>query len=328
MSLAAPSIHTCQSLVEEWFSANASELSPATLRRYQGCLHAFLHWFELAQKRSLQLNDLHFITLTGYRAAIQQTVDPTTVNTHLCALRSWCGWLEHSKQLPSNPATRLKLSGRPHASVSKALTPTQLNALLRQAQRTRYATRNIAIILMLVQTGLRIGECANLCFEDISFGERQGQVLVRNAKGSKTRKVPLNASVRQALADYVALSLEVEPTLKAVTTAWPHQILGKAFTPLWQSERHSQLSLREMSHTLYLLLEDCANQKLLPRGCTTHHLRHTFATAYLHSHPADLVGLARLLGHSSLDTTRIYVEPSSDELAERVETIELNIYAQ
>lgn len=328
MTLSTPSTHTCQSLVDDWFRASASELSSASLRRYQGCLRAFLRWFELAQKRSLQISDIHFITLSGYRAALQQTLDPGTVNTHLCALRSWCEWLELSNYLPSNPATRLKLIGRPHTAVSKALTPAQLNALLRQTQHTRYATRNIAIIQMLVQTGLRIGECASLCFEDISFGERQGQVLVRSGKGFKTRKVPLNASVRQALAEYVAPPWQVEPTLKAVTVAWPRQILGQPFTPLWQSERHTQLSLREMSHTLYLLLKDCANQELLPLGCTTHYLRHTFATAYLHQHPTDLVGLARLLGHSSLDTTRIYVEPSADELAERVDAIELNIYSE
>jgi integrase/recombinase XerC len=47
----------------------------------------------------------------------------------------------------------------------------------------------------------------------------------------------------------------------------------------------------------------------------------------LKDHPSDLVGLAALLGHSSLETTRIYVQPSADELAQRVESTRLNAYS-
>jgi site-specific recombinase XerD len=41
-------------------------------------------------------------------------------------------------------------------------------------------------------------------------------------------------------------------------------------------------------------------------------------------HPGDLVSLARLLGHSSLDTTKIYVQPTNEQLAENVDQIDLN----
>ncbi len=44
-------------------------------------------------------------------------------------------------------------------------------------------------------------------------------------------------------------------------------------------------------------------------------------------HPGDLVGLARLLGHSSVHTTQVYVQPTEEEMAERVSQIDLNAYA-
>jgi len=53
--------------------------------------------------------------------------------------------------------------------------------------------------------------------------------------------------------------------------------------------------------------------------CHPHTLRHTFATHYLHKNPGDLVGLARLLGHDSLDTTARYTVPTLDDLAERMD---------
>ena len=64
----------------------------------------------------------------------------------------------------------------------------------------------------------------------------------------------------------------------------------------------------------------------MPQEITPHTLRHTFATRYLKDHPGDLVGLAALLGHSSLETTRISVQPTAHDLAQRVEQTRLNAY--
>jgi integrase len=66
----------------------------------------------------------------------------------------------------------------------------------------------------------------------------------------------------------------------------------------------------------------------VPPDATPHSLRHTFATRYLATHPHDLVGLARLLGHSALEATRVYVQPTDDKLATRVERLDLNAYAR
>lgn len=59
-----------------------------------------------------------------------------------------------------------------------------------------------------------------------------------------------------------------------------------------------------------------------------HTLRHTFASFYLRETPGDLIGLAMLLGHSSLDTTRIYGQPTVEQLASRVDRSSLNAYAK
>lgn len=53
-----------------------------------------------------------------------------------------------------------------------------------------------------------------------------------------------------------------------------------------------------------------------------HALRHTFATRYLNANPSDLRGLARLLGHTSLNTVMIYTEPDMNDLADRPEHME------
>lgn len=315
-----------RALLVAWLDRPTDELASSTIRRYRGAVAHFLAWYERVDGRAPTLDDLHPITLAGYRGMLQDGAATSTVNTHLSALRAWCAWLHAQGYLPVDPARRLKLVGRQDPSAPRALRPAQVNALLRQTQRTRNPRRNAAIVQVLLQTGMRIGECAALWWDDITYGERHGQVRIRAGKGNKARSVPLNESARQALADYAAPFLGTEPTLKATAVAWP-RASGRG-AALWTSERGCALSVREMGRMVQGLVRDCAARSLLPADATPHSLRHTFATRYLIAHPADLVGLARVLGHSSLDTTRIYVQPSEEELAARVDRIDLNAYAR
>ncbi len=310
--------------LDAWLQHATATLAATTRRRYQSAVLDFLAWYEHAEGRGLELADLHPITLVGYRGSLQERAATSTVNTHVCALRTWCAWLVENRLLQVNPAARLKLVGRQTPAAPRALKPAQVNALLRQALQTRNATRNSAIVQMLVQTGIRVGECAALWWADISYGEKRGQVRIRAGKGNTARVVPLNESVRQALADYVAPLLQVAPTLKAVAGSWsrtPRQAL-------WTSERGDQLSVREMGRMVQELVRAGALRGVVPAETTPHSLRHTFATRYLVAHPGDLVGLARLLGHRSLDATKIYVQPTDEEVAARVERIDLNAYGR
>ena len=75
------------------------------------------------------------------------------------------------------------------------------------------------------------------------------------------------------------------------------------------------------------LVRDCATRGLVPATTGAHTLRHTFATRYLATDLEDLVGVAALLGHSSLNTTRVYVQPIAEQLAERREGSDVNAYA-
>jgi site-specific recombinase XerD len=135
-----------------------------------------------------------------------------------------------------------------------------VHALLRQAHTSRDEERNYAILQALLQTGIRLSECAALTLGDITFGERNGTLRVRAGKGNKARSVPLKASAREALAAYLSLRL-------------------------------------------------------------------SSARSYLAQYPGDVVGLATLLGHSSLDTTRLYCQPEASQLAARVEQLDINAYS-
>ncbi len=81
-----------------------------------------------------------------------------------------------------------------------------------------------------------------------------------------------------------------------------------------------------MRQMIDIIVRDAAARGLVPATASAHTLRHTFARNYLAEHPGDVVGLATLLGHTSLDTTRIYSQPSLEQLATRIEQLAQNAY--
>lgn len=240
----------------------------------------------------------------------------------------WCAWLAEHHHLEANPARGIKLVGRQAVSERSGLEPNQIHALLRQVGTSRDAVRNTAIVQVLLQTGMRLDECSHLKLEDIEFGERSGRVTIRAGKGNKGRVVPLNASARLALADYLAPRLSCEPTLKAVAVAWPRPQPGASSSPLWRSQKGGTLTASAMRQMIDGVVRDASRRGLVPQAASAHTLRHTFAQNYLAEYPGDLVGLATLLGHTSLDTTRLYSQPSVEQLAGRVERLPLNAFSQ
>lgn len=81
-----------------------------------------------------------------------------------------------------------------------------------------------------------------------------------------------------------------------------------------------------MRQMLDIVVRDAAARGLVPANTSAHTLRHTFARNYLAEYPGDIVGLATLLGHTSLDTTRLYSQPTIEHLATRVERLSQNAY--
>jgi site-specific recombinase XerD len=313
-------------LVEAWLQDLAADRSPATIRRYQSAVRCFLDWYKLEEHYALAVTDLTPVALVAYRNTLQKTEAPSTVNTHLSALRAWSRWLVEAGYLETDPAVRVKLVSRQTSPAPKSLKGSEVNALLRAAAKSRQPLRNTAILQMLLQTGMRIGECAALNWEDIDFGEKRGKVAIRSGKGNKARMIPLNASIRQALADYAAPILLVDPTLRAVAAAWSQPEEDKQPIPLWQSQKKGRMTTSAIQRMIDELVKDCVSRDLLPAETSAHTLRHTFATHYLESNTRDLAGLASLLGHSSLNTTYIYIQPTAEDLAKRMEEIDLNAY--
>ena len=289
-------------------SLSRADLSPATCRGYRYDLRHFLTWRATIHSAPLEVEALTEIDLITYRQAmITAGLRPATVNRRLDALRRLCRWAQDSRTLNRDVTRDIRPVRMVRNRQPVGLTDAEVHALLRAAGASTHglARRNYALVQLLVQAGLRIGEVSALRLSDIVLRDRTGSVRVRHGKGLKDREVPLNTAVRRALRQY----LELRPGTGAQD-------------PLFLSGRHAAMPVRSLQAVVTALTR---RARLTRVPVSAHILRHTFALNFLRDNPGKLVELATLLGHESLDTTALYTRPSQDDLAADLERSHLNV---
>lgn len=165
----------------------------------------------------------------------------------------------------------------------------ETDALLKAPDRTRWiGRRDYALLVVAVQTGLRVSELTGLCCRDVTLGK--GANVQCLGKGRKHRCTPLTKET------------------VAVLRAWLDERKGAFDDPLFPTSRGRPLS-RDAVGLLVAKYTNSA-QKNCPslnnKVVTPHVLRHTAAMALLHAGVEETV-IALWLGHEGTETTRIYI---------------------
>ena len=285
--------------------------SPVTIKGYLTDLEKFARWFEQTNGESLTPHNLTAADLRKYRQFLLtvQKAKPATINRRLAAVRAYAAWAHDTGVIPANPVSNIRgeKRSRPYPRwLSKQedfRLQRELDRLLLAAtteQRRLRAVRDRSIVTLMLHTGLRVSEVCALNLDDISLTERKGTLHVRRGKGMKERSIPLNKTARRALLDW--LRQRPETANEAV------------FTTLRGAEKH-----RIQPRSIQKTLEDVARRSGI--AVTPHVLRHTFAKRLVDA-GVGLEKVAELLGHASIETTRIYTMPGEQDLLRAVETLE------
>lgn len=176
----------------------------------------------------------------------------------------------------------------------KDLFKQQMKDLLNPCEKKPHiALRNQCIILLLLNTGMRVSELTNLDLIDVDLNETTIRVI---GKGNKERSVFFMPSVIQYLSSYL---LDAREKL----------LKGKKSEAFFIGSKGSRITSRAIEY----ILNDRASKANPPFKVTPHMLRHTFATNLLNNE-VDLKIVQELLGHSSLSTTQIYTHVSKARL--------------
>jgi integrase/recombinase XerC len=232
--------------------------------------------------------------LTRYRAHLQHTqrLKPASVNRALIAIKRYCAWAAEAGLLSRNPAVVVK-SVRQTQPAPWHLSDKEEEALV--AAAATGGVRDRTLITVLLHTGLRAGEACRLLRQDVTIGKRGG-ILRVTGKRNKYREVPLNATARAALEEYLrTLPEDARWLFRSGKT-------GEALT-----ERALGYLVRR-----YALQARVAD-------VSPHDLRHRFG--YRMAEGVPLHRLAQIMGHDSLDTTMTYVRATKSDLQREVEKI-------
>jgi site-specific recombinase XerD len=163
--------------------------------------------------------------------------------------------------------------------------------------------RDLAIIQLLLQCGLRVNEVHNLCIDDAVINKKDGHLRVRDAKTRSERVLPLNASARNALQKYLAIRGDVA---------------GKE--PLFLSQHGKRLAVKSIKHLVKKYLCMAGRSDLSARD-----LRHNLGRG-LYEETKDITTVQHMLGHRSIATTIRYIKPTEKEIAVAVEQLPGNVY--
>lgn len=146
-------------------------------------------------------------------------------------------------------------------------------------------------------TGLRVSECLNLKLKDVDLNNNL--ILVTSGKGNKQRKIPINKKLEKILNNYLK---NIRPDVNSDN--------------FFATKKTGKLSNQYVN----VVLKKTSKKLGLNKNISAHILRHSFASNLLDK-GANIVHIQKLLGHSSLRVTSIYVHTKMDKLVECVELL-------
>ncbi len=287
----------------------AEGLSLRTMASYE---YTLKRWVDYIGDRSV--NEIQASDLTGYMAWLRteykpvrfngssEPLSPKSIRNVWVTFRSFFSWLQVEFKYP-NPAKEIsapKFQKHPVDTFTKEEVERILKACVysRESQtevrkkfvmRRPSANRDQAIILMLLDTGVRATELCSLMVGDVDL--KTGKVTIRHgvgggAKGGKGRSVYLGKVARKAVWRYLAGREDGDDP----------------DAPLFISQADRPFNKDSLRVLINRLGSRAEVQKTYP-----HKFRHTFAITYLRA-GGDVFTLQSQLGHGSLDMVRHYAQ--------------------
>jgi site-specific recombinase XerD len=224
----------------------------------------------------------------------ERHLSATSVNRHIAALRAfsafiWAsGW--HRRVLARDLKTR-------HVYLSKVEPPLSKSEVRRLVASVnpnhRNGVRDLAILQLLLQCGLRVSELVGLLRDDVLFSKGGRRLRVRKGRGRQERIIRFNTAVRQAMEDY----------LKSLGP-----VAGGS--PLFLSERRQRLSIAGVQYLIKKYLAFAGREDLSARD-----LRHHFALKF-YAKSGTLTATKEVLGLRDISTTARYARATEKEFQE------------
>ena len=216
-------------------------------------------------------------------------MSPGGQHAYYRTLKAFFHWLVREEMIEKSPVSVVEPPSQPH-TIIPIFDLEDIKRMLEACGDDSIGKRNRAIILVFLDSGVRLRELAQIKLTDIDVDEQRLQVW---GKGSRERVVRFGTKTKQAIAEYLACREELNG--------------GSEY--LWLSREGKPLSRRRIGE----MIADLGRQTgITDVRCSPHTFRHTCATNLLRS-TRDLYGVKTFLGHSTVIVTEKYLQTFSSE---------------
>jgi site-specific recombinase XerD len=273
------------------YSVSIKGYSKDTVRRYRYIIKCFCKIAGISEIGQVNNNNVRDLFYTG------RTKRNWSVNTFIIYHKTllvffrWCikqGYMENN---PVIDIEKPKMEKRLPPKLTKQDTMKLLEIVYNYPYESSFLRcRNHAIFSTFIFAGLRKQELLNLKFADIDLDNLT--IFVRQGKGNKDRMVPISYTLAQTLKKY-------KDERKKLNKTCP-----EFFASSRRNVGFTDAGLKRLTDKIRAV----SNIKF-----TVHKLRHTFATLMLEG-GCDIYSLSKMMGHSDINTTTIYLYASSDHL--------------
>jgi len=222
----------------------------------------------------------------------EKGLKPVTINTRLRAVRAFFNFLEHQNLIKQNPMKDIKML-KHRKRIVETFDKKQIKALLNTCDlKTFTGLRDYTLMLLLLETGVRANELIGINMTDIIWSQKV--IRIRNTKGGFERFVPIQNKMINILKKYIA-------------------IRGTADTDsLFITQDYKSLSKKQMQDRIREYGQKAGIKNV---RCSPHTFRHTFAKLSV-MNGANAFQLQAILGHTTLEVTKVYVHLFSNEIQE------------
>jgi integrase/recombinase XerD len=273
-------LHKFEKALKEW------ELTPkadTTIRTYKQTIKKFNEYLYGVGTDLFEFGRIDVQTFVD--KLLQDGKRATTINKDFAAITTFCKWMDCEEKTRGIRVVEMQQSRN---TAPKALDDLEKNRLLREVER-KGNKRDIAIVSVLLNCGLRVAELTSMKRKDVEMSERKGVIRVVGKGQKKEREVRMNSKNRFALTEYLDTRSDSQEAV-------------------FLSTHRKPISIRSVQTML---------QKY---GVHPHALRHTFVTALVRN-GEDFSLIQSLTGHKSADMVMRYSRPTIEEQDDAVERL-------